>query len=406
MENVRGKTSFELDHADLLDRLLVWTTLRGYALGRTIVVVDHGSKSSAHLLKCHDTGSVVCVSFAGPGNVKADDVIARDVRWLISTKEVEHVTVITADQELAWRCRSAAPRQANDSVRYNSILQSLATKENGFAKRGGRKKKGNKKSRSARKRQYMQAVEEPNEDVDEIDEQIGDITFANTTATTNEEQTLPTVEIIAPQRFLEDLEYAMHEWLDQQEKDIDADHISIYNIPIPKPISTLQGLFKLCGQILTIESTLRKKCTLHKRQTLTGELRLRKKEWRDILSTLTNNNDENVQSSLAWSLSSTISSLNDEDEDDNSTLLSSSSSLPVPATDWDDLPKNEQDKLLLRWGKHRGRHGTKREKTEDRIVLAERLRRQLELLVPSDPPSTASSSSLASEYTEYINKQL
>jgi len=383
VENVRGKTSFELDHADLLDRLLVWTTLRGYALGRTIVVIDHGSKSSAHLLKCHNDDSAVCVSFSGPGQVKADDVIARDVRWLLSTQHVDHVTVITADQELAWRCRSAAPRQTNEngSSGYNSILKRLATKDNSFGpnpKRGGRKKKGNKKSRSARKRQYMQAIEEPNEDVDELDEQTSNSTYTNATATTNEEeQSLPTVEIIAPQRFLEDLEYAMHEWLDQQEKDIETDLMPINNIPIPKPIGTLQSLLKLCGQILTIESTLRKKCTLHKRQTLTGELRLRKKEWRDILSTLTNNDDGNVQSSLAWSLSSTISSLNGEDDDDN-TLLSSSSSLPsVPVTNWDELSQKEQDKLLLRWGKHRGRHGTKFEKTEDRIVLAERLRRQL-----------------------------
>jgi len=56
-------------------------------------------------------------------------------------------------------------------------------------------------------------------------------------------------------------------------------------------------------------------------------------------------------------------------------------------------------------GKHRGRHGTKREKTEDRIVLAERLRRQLELLIPNEPPATAPPS-LASEYAEYINNQL
>ena len=405
VENVRGKTSFELDHADLLDRLLVWTTLRGYALGRTIVVIDHGTKSSAHLLKCHND-SAVCVSFSGPGQIKADDVIARDVRWLLSTKEVEHITVITADQELAWRCRSAAPRQSNDSVRYNSIMRSLVTNDkNGFGpnpKRGGRKKKGNKQSRSARKRQYKQAIEEPNEDVDEIDEiSANSADVAKSTATTNEEQTLPTVEIIAPQRFLEDLEYAMHEWLDQQEKDIEADHISINNIPIPKPISTLQGLFKLKGRILTIESTLRKKCTLHKRQTLTGELRLRKKEWRDILEKTPSSD---LTSTLAWSLSSTISSLNDEDDDDN-TLLSSSSSLPsVSATNWDELSQKEQDKLLLRWGKHRGRHGT-REKTEDRIVLAERLRRQLELLIPSEPP-TAATPSLASEYAEYINNKL
>lgn len=57
MENVRGKTSFELDHSDLLDRLLIWTKLRRYASGRTIVVVDHCSKSTAHLLSSHYCGS-------------------------------------------------------------------------------------------------------------------------------------------------------------------------------------------------------------------------------------------------------------------------------------------------------------------------------------------------------------
>ena len=58
-ENVRGKTGFELDHADLLDRLLVWASMRGHA-GRTIVVVDHGNEPGAHLLR--GGGSII----AGP----------------------------------------------------------------------------------------------------------------------------------------------------------------------------------------------------------------------------------------------------------------------------------------------------------------------------------------------------
>ena len=58
-ENFRGKTGFELDHADLLDRLLVWASMRGHA-GRTIVVVDHGNEPGAHLLR--GGGSII----AGP----------------------------------------------------------------------------------------------------------------------------------------------------------------------------------------------------------------------------------------------------------------------------------------------------------------------------------------------------
>jgi hypothetical protein len=51
-ENVRGRTGFELDHADLLDRLLVWTSMRyGYAYGKTIVAIDHGSQAGAIVLR-------------------------------------------------------------------------------------------------------------------------------------------------------------------------------------------------------------------------------------------------------------------------------------------------------------------------------------------------------------------
>ena len=98
-ENVRGRTGFELDHADLLDRLLVWTSMRyGYAYGKTIVVIDHGSQAGAIVLRdensfqeedSKDTTTLsnnnLCVSFAGP-QCKADDIIARDVKWLLSSK--------------------------------------------------------------------------------------------------------------------------------------------------------------------------------------------------------------------------------------------------------------------------------------------------------------------------------
>ena len=95
-ENVRGRTGFEVDHADLIDRLLVWTSMRcGHVNGKTIVVIDHGSRAGAIVLPGNsfggegggggmDASSNLCVSFAGPRR-KADDVIARDVRWLLSS---------------------------------------------------------------------------------------------------------------------------------------------------------------------------------------------------------------------------------------------------------------------------------------------------------------------------------
>ena len=486
MENVRGKTSFELDHSDLLDRLLIWTSLRGYASGRTIVVVDHGSKSTAHLLSSHCRGSdggvgdstpdeaALCVTFAGP-NIKADDVIVRDVSWLLSSSSkhnvcVEHVVVITADNELSWRCRSAASKTARRDRRstgYNSILRSLAIGDSGFdttTPRGHKKKhkKGgrNKKSRSARKRQYMdQQNQKENEEstYDEreevLDEQImGNMTIENATTTHDQQELL---SIVSPQRFLEDLEFAMFEWFDQQQKEdnqhllldesnntrgsTDYAHSSIDSIPIPSPISTSQTLFELRGRILTIESSLRKKCTLHKRQTLTGELRSCKKEWKEILSSLAsatggNTTDDmnyngggirqsDLTSRLAWSLSSTISSLDENGNDiDSSPLSPLSSGSSASSTSWDKLLPSEQEKLLLRWGKRRGRHGTKREKTEDRIVLAERIRRQLELLTFSHTTGSSSNeiestsmvgdntidcgreNTLINAYAEYINQ--
>ena len=76
----------------------------------------------------------------------------------------------------------------------------------------------------------------------------------------------------------------------------------------------------------------------------------------------------------------------------------------MSTTPWQDMTTDEQEKLLKRWGKQRGRHGTKREKTEDRIVLAERLRRQLELVErPVCKEEVDDNASLAQLYGNYIN---
>ena len=140
-ENVRGKKGFKLDHANLLDRLLVWASMCGHA-GRTIVVVDHGNEPGAHLLRGgagpggddHRRDGDLCVLFTG-SRIKANDVIARDVQWLLLSssssppspspswlsssrrRRVVVVVVVTADRELGWRCRCVAVSAARGRAR-------------------------------------------------------------------------------------------------------------------------------------------------------------------------------------------------------------------------------------------------------------------------------------------------
>ncbi|KAL7518902.1 hypothetical protein ACHAWX_003704, partial [Stephanocyclus meneghinianus] len=186
-ENVRGKTNFELGHADLLDRLMIWASLRQHALGRTIVVIDHGSKSTAHLLR--DTNSYcsgICVAFAGP-HEKADDIIARDTQWLLnplSGTNTDHVVVITADQELSYRCRTANPQSAKA------------------------RKKSMKKMKKSRKKaiRINNGRHDTNQDEEMVDS-VKNSTTANNTGRLR-------VNIITSRRFLDDMDAALNEWLE------------------------------------------------------------------------------------------------------------------------------------------------------------------------------------------------
>ncbi|EJK49681.1 hypothetical protein THAOC_31414, partial [Thalassiosira oceanica] len=430
-ENVRGKTGFELDHADFLDRLQVWTSLRNHAAGRTIVVVDHGSKVSAHLLGGHfgtdggrlDSASAlsantvppsICITFAGP-NEKADDVIARDVDWLITNADVDQVAVVTVDQELIWRCRAAARPEELDYGAGRRLA-----KDNGFGSggdetkgRGGRRK--GKRSRSARKRANLQNRElhlKQGDGIDQIEvgneteeivaesSQTDDVVDSNNSVVVPTEAELPKVIIITPQRFLEDLDASMTEWLRHHEQEASDDALEegiLGDATIPGPVATLRDLFRLRGQILTLESSLRKRCTIRKRNMMTADLRSKKDEWRDALSSIgSTGRGASVISSLAWSLSSSMSAADGDDVEEAADAAEGKA-----ATPWDGLTAREQEKLLLRWGKGRGRAGTRREKTEDRIVLAERLRRQLELVVGVGVDGTGEA--LVGKYSSYIN---
>lgn len=420
MENVRGKTSFELDHADFLDRLKVWASLRNYAVGRTIVVVDHGSRSTAHLLQGskNDGISSICVTFAGPYR-KADDVIARDARWFLSEASMtstDLVVVVTADQELSWRCRSANPSFGNALVKDGGVK----------GKRGK-----SRKTRSQRKKAVQRHLQEMDEGDDDDESEEEDDTIDTSMKTdvaeedANESTTIPRVEIIPPQRFLEDLEEALREWLRMQEERTSAeatldtassrsDPIPINSIPIPSQLGSLQTLFHLRGRMLSLESSLRHRCNLHKRQHLTVELRTCKEEWKDILQTIvvdgeSSDDVSSLLSSLATSLSATLTN-DDIGEATEASLDNSFSSSAPPSTAslaWEKLSSKEQDSLLTRWGKRRGR--PKREKTEDRIAIAERLRRQMELVldvdvtIPKLGENNARELSLIESYVKYVH---
>ena len=105
LENVRGKSGFELSHMDVLQQTSQWA--QHYNLsGQVMVVADHGSLTAAY----YDEDMELGIVFSG-NHQKADDVLARSVDYSAvpddTTYQGESI-VITADTELQGRCRRAA----------------------------------------------------------------------------------------------------------------------------------------------------------------------------------------------------------------------------------------------------------------------------------------------------------
>ena len=114
-DNVRGKSGFQISHASLLARTARWAKRRGLD-GRTVLLVDHGSQSSAfHLPRM----AGMAVAFSGT-SASADDVAARDVGWF--NQRGHAVVLVTADSGLADRCRRAATRQQSLQIVAPQIL--------------------------------------------------------------------------------------------------------------------------------------------------------------------------------------------------------------------------------------------------------------------------------------------
>lgn len=203
------------------------------------------------------------------------------------------------------------------------------------------------------------------------------------------------VNVINSKRFLEDMDSALHEWINDMEAVPTACSITPFtendaNDDIDKHVvpSNWSNLLGLQGKILDLESCLRNKCTVRKRQQLTQEMRQCKEQWEVELLSFSDahgrTNNDSLGQLMTMAISSTIS-LN----------LPTHTSNPS----WETLSIEEQQQLLLRWGKRRGT--PKREATEDRIILAEMVRSQLEKVALET--NMNEEASLVVSYAEYIN---
>jgi hypothetical protein len=275
VENIRGKTNFELTHSELLDRLMIWASFRNHAFGRTIAVIDHGSKPTAHLLsRPSDNNNGICVTFAGPV-LKADDIIARDTKWLLDETSVTRVIVFTADRELSFRSRNAA--SADSTSKMNWKL-----------------KKKEKKAMFKRQNELLIA--------DAFKEGTKDNTANSTSNKTD------VVNVISSLRLHEDMEQAMKEFL------MNTTEGQTTNQQTNEKASRL---FQLLSKIVYLESALRRKLTARKRLQLTYEMRKHKEEWKAALFAINDNDHMDNETlcdltaiSLALNVPSQISTRN------------------------------------------------------------------------------------------------
>lgn len=119
LENVRGKSNFDLTHAELLKQTTQWSKVNGLE-DKVSMIVDHGSLHTSYYLE--DGG--LSMVFAGP-RMKADDVLARDIASF-----ERNAIVITADNELMSRCRNAMEQSdANIEVQFLQPIKFISDLE-------------------------------------------------------------------------------------------------------------------------------------------------------------------------------------------------------------------------------------------------------------------------------------
>jgi len=120
LENVRGKSNFELTHRELLKRTALWAKTQNLE-DRVSMIVDHGTLHEAYYLP--DGG--LSMVFAGP-RMKADDVLARDAAFF-----ERNTLVVTADNELMSRIRNTVQKsEADIAVQFIQPIKFITDLEN------------------------------------------------------------------------------------------------------------------------------------------------------------------------------------------------------------------------------------------------------------------------------------
>jgi predicted phosphodiesterase len=297
MENVRGKSGFELTHKQVLDKTATWINHFGLQ-DQVVIVIDHGEESAFYLQRYH-----MAVAFSG-NHAKADDVIVKGVatssEWMypvpqegtgIAIPRVGKIIVVTADHELQGRCRRAAK------------IESL--------------------------------------------------------------------HILNPQTFLDDLEWVSEQQQQQLEQvpmkiannSIKYDDSTVMTIVSPLSwndqlkLGRLDSEIRLRGQLLNAELQL-------DRRRSSGNIYMTKKRRKKLESAV-----QAFRRKLALRGPSLLDQLSvaatvdDNDESGND--------------DTSRMPREDQDMLLARWRELQHRHPRK-EQTGDRVIYAEKLRRQFE----------------------------
>ena len=262
VENVRGKSGFELSHMDVINKVTLWAQVHDL-VGKVTLVVDHGTVKSGYWLE--DRG--LAVVFAGPSQ-KADDVIAHDV-GLFGT-----AVVVTADGELQRRCKRSAnhPLFIMRPERFLNDLESTSL-------------------------QFGQ------------DELVKESINGDTT---NDEVQVDDEEVMAA---FEDI-----------------------------ALGKMDVEIKLGGQLLEAESLLR--------------------------------TSKNVTNKRKKKLEKRVQTLREKLSSRGPSVLNRVTSILGGRNPGDDMAREQQDSLLSRWQQIRN-VSPRREQTGDRVIMAERLRRQL-----------------------------
>ncbi len=306
MENVRGKSGFQLTHKEVLDKTNLWT--KHFRLeDRVIVVVDHGGPAPSGFYM-----EDKCMAVVFSGNAcKADDIIARGVGA--------------------------------------SCFPFFGDPENGVTEESeGGSKRGKQRKAGAMGKTLV-------------------VTADNELIARCRRGAKNEYHIVNPQTFLDDLEWVVSEVRQQERQkaieaanengelsDGDADDepssSTVLSLEDEFKLGRLDTEIKLRGQLIDAEVRLgdkktRKKLTNKRRKKLESKI-------------------ESLRRKLALRGPSLLDELTQESSDNNQ-------------SNGGGLAREQQELLLARWRDLQKRPPQK-EQTGDRVIYAERLRRELE----------------------------